>query len=158
MTQEAEALLRRIVVVMGWLLLASVAIEAVLATVVGNPIRPPFSTPETRFQLVAGLIPRLAELVTGLALITAGYWNGKRLAVERRVGWLFVILAALVLAPLIILIAAFQSQTLQMPPAGRLRFQVQFVRALIFYPTLAVTLFVFGRVLLRNSTIRDSLA
>ncbi|HEV8149424.1 MAG TPA: hypothetical protein VGP61_04500 [Gemmatimonadales bacterium] len=151
MSLAPEALLRRLAIVLGLVVLINVIIEAVLSLVVGNPIQPPFSTPQTRFQLVTAVIPRLVEIVGGLGLLVAGYWNGEKQATERTLGWSFVLGAGLLLLPLILLVTAFRAPHAQMPPAGLLRFQVQFVRGLVFYLTVSGVLLAWGRLLLANS-------
>jgi hypothetical protein len=159
MSRDPEALLRRLAIVLGWVVLINIIIEAVLSSVVGNPIHPPFSSPESKFQLATGVITRLAEISGGLGLLAAGYWNSAKAGTERNIGWSLQVLALLVLLPLVLLIAAFRSSHTEMPPAGLLRFQVQFVRGLVFYATLSCGLFMLGRLLLRNSrTPRGSLA
>jgi hypothetical protein len=151
MSRDPEALLRRFAILLGGVVLINVVIEAGLSVVVGNPIQPPFSTPEARFQLATGVLSRLAEIVGGLGLLTAGYWNSEKQGTERRVGWSFVITAGLLLLPLVLLVTAFRAHNVQMPSAGLLRFQVQFVRAIIFYLTVSGVLFALGRLLLANS-------
>ena len=72
---DKPELLRRLALLLGSLILANVVVEAALSALVGNPTQPPFSTPETRFQLAGGPVSRLAEIVAGAGLLTAARWG-----------------------------------------------------------------------------------
>lgn len=156
MSRGPDVWARRLAILLGGVVLTNVVVEAGLATVVGDPLQTPFSTPEARFQLVGSVVPRLVQIVGGLGLLTAGYWNSPRQASQQRVGWSFLILAGLVLLPLVMLMAAFGSFESNLPPAGLLRLRIQFVRIILFYATVSLTLWSLGRLLLARS--RSALA
>ena len=158
MSRDPEELAPRFARVLGGLILANVLVEAALSALVGNPTQPPFATPEARFQLAGGIVPRLVEIVAGAGLLTAAWWGAgtesapKARRAQRRVGWTFLLFAGLALLPLIMLVQAFADYNVTgMPPAGQFRFRMQFGRTLVFYLTAAVALGTFGRLLVARS-------
>ena len=146
-----EALTAKLALGLGCVALVNVVVEGTMAVVAGNPFTPPLATPESRFVLLASGIPRLAQVLGGVGLLTAGCWTLAKDRTRVIVGRSYLVLSVVLLLPLALAIINFGPASTALPPAGLLRIRVQLVRVVLFYLSISVVLWTLGRLLLARA-------